>query len=151
MRTLLASLAVACIAMGGSAFAADKVCKLEITGTDVMQFDKKELKIAGDCTQVALTLKHAGKLNAQVMGHNWVLTQTSDADAVIKAGLAAGVKSGYLPVGDKRVIASTKTIGGGQSTSITFPTSKLKKGGDYKFFCSFAGHAALMSGKFIFG
>lgn len=150
-RTAIASLFLIVCGWAGTASAQGKVCKLEITGNDVMQFDKKELKVAGDCTQVALTLKHSGKLPANVMGHNWVLTETKDADAVMKAGLTAGLKNGYLPPGDKRIIANTKTIGGGETTSITFPTSRLKKGGDYKFFCSYAGHGLVMTGKFIFG
>ena len=44
------------------ALAADKVCKLEITGNDQMQYDKKDLSVPADCTEVQLTLKHVGKL-----------------------------------------------------------------------------------------
>ena len=55
-----------------------------------------------------------------------------------------------MPENDKRVIAHTKVIGGGQTTSVTFPTSKLVKGGDYTFFCSFPGHYGQMRGKLIF-
>ena len=53
--------------------------------------------------------------------------------------------------GDARVIAHTKIIGGGQTTSVTFPTSKLKKGEAYTFFCSFPGHWSIMKGAFKFG
>lgn len=53
--------------------------------------------------------------------------------------------------GDARVIAHTKVIGGGQSTSLLFPALKLKKGGDYTLFCSFPGHWTMMKDKFIFG
>jgi azurin len=42
-------------------------------------------------------------------------------------------------------------IGGGETTTVTFPTSKLKKGGDYTFFCSFPGHWSIMKGKLTFG
>ena len=45
----------------------------------------------------------------------------------------------------------TKTIGGGESTSVTFPTSILKKGGAYQYLCTFPGHNALMHGSFKFG
>jgi azurin len=136
----------------GFAHAADKVCKLEIAGNDLMQFDKKELKADADCTSVSVTLKHTGKLAANVMGHTWVLTKTADMDAVVSAAMSAGEKAAYVPAGDKRVIAATKqVVGGGQSTTVTFPTSALKKGEDYTFFCSFPGHAALMKGKFSFG
>ncbi|WP_198675019.1 plastocyanin/azurin family copper-binding protein [Aliidiomarina taiwanensis] len=55
----------------------------------------------------------------------------------------------YLPEDQSKVIAATKIIGGGESTTITFSTSGLEKGGDYTFFCSFPGHWAIMQGKFI--
>jgi azurin len=48
------------------------------------------------------------------------------------------------------VIAHTKVVGGGESTSVKFPVSKLTKGGDYTFFCSFPGHYGLMKGKLIY-
>ena len=84
------------------------------------------------------------------MGHNWVLTKTADYTAVANAGMAAGLDKDYLPVDDKRIIAHTKVIGGGESTSVKFPVSKLTKGGDYTFFCSFPGHYGLMRGKLIY-
>ena len=132
------------------AFAADKVCKLEISGTDQMQFDKKELTVAPDCTQVELTLKHAGKLPAQAMGHNWVLTKTADVAGVANDGMGAGLPKDYIKAGDTRVIAHTKVVGGGQTTSVTFPVSKLTKGGAYTYFCSFPGHSAIMKGTLKF-
>jgi azurin len=136
---------------GAPAVAAPKVCKLEIAGNDLMQFDKKELKVAGDCTEVELVLKHTGKLPAQSMGHNWVLVRTPDANAVASAGMAAGLKSNHVPPKDKRVIAHTKVIGGGQTTSVRFATSALKKGEAYTYLCTFPGHSALMKGKLTFG
>ena len=141
-----ASLLFAC----SGAFAADKVCKLEISGTDQMQFDKKELVVAPDCTQVELTLKHVGKLPAQAMGHNWVLTKTADVAAVANEGMGAGLPNDYLKKGEPRVIAHTKVVGGGQSTSVTFPVSKLKKGEAYTYFCSFPGHSSIMKGTLKF-
>jgi azurin len=133
------------------AAAADKVCKLEIAGNDLMQFDKKELKVAGDCKQVELTLKHTGKLPAQTMGHDWVLVKTADLNAVANAGMAAGAAKGYVDPADKRVIVHTKVIGGGQSSTVTFPASALKKGESYSYLCTFPGHSALMKGAFVFG
>jgi azurin len=147
MKISLRSLALcALLAAAGNAFGADKVCKLEITGTDAMQFDKKELAVAGDCTQVELTLKHSGKLPAQAMGHNWVLTKTADVAGVASDGIGAGFAKDHIKAGDARVIAHTKIIGGGQTTSITFPTAALKKGESYTYFCSFPGHSAIMKG-----
>jgi azurin len=130
---------------------AAKTCKLEIAGNDMMQFDKKELKVAGDCTEVELTLKHTGKLPAAAMGHNWVLSKTGDAMAVANAGLAAGLKNDHVPPGDKRVIAHTKVIGGGESTTVKFPTTALKKGEAYTYVCTFPGHSSIMKGTLTFG
>ena len=63
-HTLLATAAL----IGANAFlfaapamAADN-CKAEITGNDLMQYDKKELKFDGSCTEIEITLKHIGKL-----------------------------------------------------------------------------------------
>ena len=134
-----------------TAHAGEKSCTLQISGNDIMQYDKTELRVAADCTQVTLTLRHTGKLPAQTMGHTWVLTAAADMQGVLNAGLSAGVANSYVPPKDPRVIAATRIVGGGQSTSVTFATRVLKKGGDYSYFCSFPGHAALMKGKLIFG
>ena len=139
------------LAAAGNAFAADKVCKLEISGNDAMQFDKKELAVAADCTQVELTLHHAGKLPAQAMGHNWVLAKTADVSGVSSDGMSAGFANDHIKKDDARVIAHTKIVGGGQSASVTFPVSALKKGESYTFFCSFPGHSAIMKGAFKVG
>jgi len=85
------------------------------------------------------------------MGHNWVLVSGPDLGAVATAGMGAGLANNYIAPGDKRVLAHTKTIGGGETTSVTFPTSILKPGGDYKYQCTFPGHNALMHGTFKFG
>jgi azurin len=131
--------------------AAGKTCKLEITGNDAMQYDKKELAVAADCTEVELTLKHIGKLPAQAMGHNWVLSKAADAPAVATAGLSAGLKANYVPADDKRVIAHTKVVGGGESDTVKFPTSALKKGEAYAYECTFPGHNSIMKGVLKFG
>jgi azurin len=137
--------------LAAGAHAAEKLCQLQISGNDLMQYDKSELKIAGDCTKVQLTLTHSGKLPAQTMGHTWVLAKTPDMQSVLTAGQTAGPAHAYVQPGDKRVLAATGLVGGGQSTSTTFSTALLQKGGDYTYFCTFPGHAALMKGKFTFG
>jgi azurin len=128
-----------------------KTCELAIEGNDAMQFNKQSLAVAADCTEVKLTLKHSGKLPAAAMGHNWVLTETSAFQPVAQAGMTAGLAQNYVPKDDPRVLAHTKVVGGGETTSVTFPTSKLKKGGDYTFFCSVPGHWSIMKGKLTFG
>jgi azurin len=80
-----------------------------------------------------------------------VLTKTADMVGVATDGASASVANDHIKPGDSRVIAHTKIVGGGQSTTITFPTSSLKKGEAYSFFCSFPGHYAIMKGPFKFG
>ena len=144
---LTRSLAALSLVLASSgAFAADKVCKFDIAGTDQMQFDKKELVVAPDCTDVEITLKHTGKLPAAAMGHNWVLSKTADVAAVATDGIGAGIANDYIKKGDTRAIAHSKVIGGGQTTTVTFKTSLLTKGGAYTYFCSFPGHSAIMKG-----
>jgi azurin len=153
-RYSISAAAAAFVMLGSASFsvnAAPKVCKLEIAGTDAMAFDKKELKVAKDCTEVEVTLKHSGSLPVQAMGHNWVLVKTADVSAVASAGIGAGLQQNYLPAGDKRVLAATKMVGGGQSAQVKFSVSTLKAGESYSYFCSFPGHSAIMQGKFVIG
>jgi azurin len=149
-RTVICTV-MALAGLGAFTGAAAKTCDVAIEGDDAMKFNKTEIAIAGDCTEVKLTLKHAGKLPVAAMGHNWVLTTTQNFQPIATAGAQAGAANGYLPKDDARVIAHTKMIGGGESDTITFSTSKLQKGGDYTFFCSFPGHWSQMKGKFKFG
>lgn len=135
----------------GPVAAAGDACKLEITGNDQMQYDKKEFDVPATCKEVTVTLHHAGQLPVTAMGHNWVLVNTHDLAAVANAGMGAGATNDYVPSGDKRVLAHTKLVGGGQTSSATFSTAALQPGGDYSFLCTFPGHNALMRGKFKFG
>ena len=146
---LRAALVLLLVAFAPAAFA--KTCKVAIGSNDAMQFDTAEIKIAGDCTKVELTLKHTGKMPVTAMGHNWVLAKTADVRALAIAGQRAHAADGYLPKDDARIIAHTRLVGGGESTTVAFATTGLRKGGDYTFFCSFPGHWTLMQGKLVFG
>ncbi|CAN4280523.1 azurin [Pseudoxanthomonas sp. LjRoot125] len=128
-----------------------KTCNVAIGSNDAMQFDKQEIRIAADCTQVKLTLRHTGALPAEVMGHNWVLTTTANLEALATAAGKLPASSDHVPKGDARVLAASKVVGGGQSTTFTFSTSVLRKGGDYSFFCSVPGNWTMMKGKLVFG
>jgi len=150
MRKVLATV-VLLGALVAPLYAHADACKLEITGNDQMQYDRHDLWVNSDCTEVTLTLRHTGKLPKEAMGHNWVLVNAKDLDAVANAGMAAGLQNDYVAAADKRVLAHTKVVGGGETTSVTFPTSILQKGGAYKYLCTFPGHHALMQGTFKFG
>lgn len=147
---LFSTIAALCL-LGLAPSAWAKTCAVTITGNDQMKFDQSAITIAPDCTRVDVTLKHSGTMAATVMGHNWVLTKTADFQPVANAGVRSTLADSYLPKADARVIAHTKVIGGGESTTVSFATSKLTKGGAYTFFCSFPGHWALMKGTLSFG
>jgi azurin len=89
------------------------------------------------------------------MGHNFVLTTAGDAEKVNSAAMAQGPAKDYLPdmniepFKTKVIALSHKLLSGGDSEDVKIETKSLKKGGDYKFFCTFPGHFAMMSGKLI--
>lgn len=128
--------------------AAGKLCQIHITANDLMQYDKKEITVGPGCSQIEVTLTDIGKLPAAAMGHDWVLVKSVDLTTVANDGLVAGLANNYQKPGDPQIIAATKIIGGGQSTSVIFPASRLQKGVSYMYLCTFPGHNALMKGVF---
>lgn len=124
-------------------------CSVDLTTSDQIRYDQRSVTVSAACPTITVKLTHTGKLPAQVMGHNVVIAGADSYQAVAQEGLAAGLASNYVKGGDPRVIASTKIIGGGETASTSFPGSKLKAGGAYKFFCTAPGHLALMTGALI--
>lgn len=120
------------------------VVKLIINSNDQMQYDKKVLKVKTG-SKVQLTLNHTGKMPKDMMGHNWVLLKKDTDIAAFATKSMAAKATDYIPDSDA-VIAHTKTLGGGESTTITFDAPEK---GEYDFICSFPAHYALMKGKFI--
>jgi azurin len=146
--TALLALALAACASASTVHAAPN-CTIRLKGDDRMQFDLKTATVSASCPKITVELTHTGKLAANVMGHNAVISLTADMPAVNAAGMKAGAASGYIAKGDPKVIAATTVIGGGASTKTSFAGSKLKPGGDYSFYCSFPGHAGLMRGTLV--
>ena len=147
--THAASLLVLGALAGFSSRAAAAECKASIDSTDAMQFTTKALTVPKSCKTFTVTLKHVGKLPANVMGHNFVLGKTADIAGITADGMKAGAAANYVPKGDARVIAATTVVGGGAGTKAKFAGSKLQAGGDYTFFCSFPGHSGIMKGKLV--
>lgn len=137
------------VAMTLAGHAMADTCEVEIDSNDMMQFDKSELTVSKDCDEVTVKLTHSGSQPVTVMGHNWVLAETSEWQTLATDAMAAGPDKDYLPEGDERILAHTDLIGGGESTSVTFDLSDLDADGDYTFFCSFPGHSFQMNGKFV--
>ena len=158
---MLKSILVLASFSAASVQAAKKECTFHLSGNDAMQFGllegdrevpfaDKTLKIPKKCLkeQIEITLKHTGKLPKVAMGHNIVVSEDAN---VIKIATTAGAKPENEYIADAAkplVIASSKAIGGGESTSLSIPAGALKDGKDYAFFCSFPGHFGIMKGKF---
>jgi azurin len=121
-------------------------CATEVEGTDAMQFNVGSITVPASCTKFTITLKHSGQMPVTAMGHNLVIAKAADMQGVTADGMGAGAAAGYLKAGDARVIAHTELIGGGQSTTVTFPVASIQGDGPYEFFCSFPGHSAAMKG-----
>lgn len=117
-------------------------CATEIEGNDALKFNADSITVPASCKEFTINLKHVGTMPVAAMGHNVVITKESDVSAVDADGLAAGLANNYVKPDDPRVIAHTKVVGGGESTSVTFPVSKIQGDGPYEFFCSFPGHEA---------
>ena len=132
-----------------SHMASADVCKLDVSATDQMHFEQQSLQVESQCTEVEVTLHNSGKLPANVMGHDWVLTKTSDVSSVSNAGMGAGLANNYQKPGDKRILAATRIIGGGEKTTVTFSMSQLQTGTSYTYFCSVPGHISVMKGRLV--
>ena len=107
---------------------------------DLLAFRPNELSCPARA-HVRLTFRHAGK--SVSFEHNWVLILPHTFDAVNTAALAAGEKNGWVPPGDKRILAHTPLCGRGQTASTEFIAPAA---GDYPFICSNPGHAQSMWG-----
>ncbi|MGB6221533.1 azurin [Haloferula sp.] len=146
MKTLLISLiTLAATALGATA---QDAVKLELTGNDQMQYDKKELTVT-EGQNVTLTLKHIGKLPKAAMGHNVVILKAGTQIPAFAMKAAPAAANDYIPQDEeskKLIVAHTKMIGGGESDTITFTAPAA---GEYPYLCTFPGHFGLMSGKLI--
>jgi azurin len=119
-------------------------CATTLDSNDMMQYNADAITVPASCAQFTINLKHVGKLAANVMGHNVVIAKEADMAGIAADG--ASDPATHVKAGDTRVIAHSKVIGGGESTSVSFDVAKIKDGGPFKFFCSFPGHLALMQG-----
>lgn len=139
------TLTVMTLLLSASMAAQAAPCSAELAGNDAMKFDKANIEVPKSCKEFTIKLSHSGKLATNVMGHNVVIAKTTDIAGVATDGMAAGLAANYVKPGDARVVAHSKVIGGGQTTTVTFPVAKIT-GAPYSFFCTFPGHWAMMKG-----
>lgn len=138
-------LSAALLALAPSAFAA-ATCSVSLEGSDAMKYNLANIDVSKSCKTFTINFKHAGKLAKNVMGHNVVVAKTADMAGIDADGIKAGLAADYVKAGDARVVAKSKVVGGGETTTVSFSPAKLAAGGPYSFFCSFPGHSSLMKG-----
>ncbi|MEM1229571.1 MAG: azurin [Pseudomonadota bacterium] len=129
----------------GDAAGGDSDCAFTLEVGDALAFNTKEIVANKSCGSFTVTLTHTGNLPAAAMGHNFVLVPMDATQAVANAALKVTAAENYVP-DDDRVIANSKIVGGGESTSVTFDISGLS--GDYRYMCTFPGHWVAMQGVF---
>lgn len=119
---------------------------VEVTGNDQMQYNVKTIEVPAGKT-IRVNFKHIGQMSKQVMGHNFIILKQGNDIAEFATKAVNAKDSDYIPPSEEsNIIAHTKMLGGGESTSIEFEAPPV---GTYKFFCSFPGHYMTMQGDFI--
>lgn len=142
---MLRKILFASVLMLGAPAAMAATCSVNLEGNDMMKFNVANIDVSKSCKDFTINLKHTGKLARNVMGHNVVVAKTADMKGIDADGIKAGLAADYVKAGDSRVVAHSKVVGGGETTSVKIPVSKLGAG-PYSFFCSFPGHSSLMKG-----
>lgn len=123
--------------------AATQVIELKAIGNtmaDISYSDTDLVVKAG--TTIKLKFENLSK-DASMM-HNFTLIEEGSAKKVSSEGVLAGPDKGFIP-NLKEVLVSTKMLGPGESTEITFPAPVA---GNYEFICTYPGHSVRMHGKF---
>ena len=142
MKTFFTMLCTSILAT--SVFASN--CEIKIEGSDMMKYDVAEITLDTSCDLTKISLKHAGKLPINAMGHNVVIVEEKNLSKITQQINFSLVEKGYLPESEDIIFISAM-VGGGDTTELEMDMSKLDKTKSYVFFCSFPGHWALMRGK----
>jgi azurin len=110
-----------------------------------LSYDKAELTCKAGA-KVKVTMNNNG--GAVPQPHNFVLCKVGTDSKVMAAAMTMltdpkGMEKSYVPESPD-ILAHTKFAQPGQAESVEF-TAPMDPG-DYPFFCTFPGHAALMKG-----
>tara|TARA_B100000963_G_scaffold295177_1_gene266025 strand:- start:11657 stop:12142 length:486 start_codon:yes stop_codon:yes gene_type:complete len=119
--------------------------KIEVISNDQMEFIPNIL-LVNTGQKITLTLKHLGKLDKSIMGHNFVLLKKGTSIEEFGQAALTHSENDYIPINSNATIAYTDLIGGGESSTITFDAPDK---GIYDYICSFPGHWSIMKGKLI--
>ena len=129
-------------AIDPNATVVEVVLKAQGNSMAEMKYDQTEIHVPAGST---IKLLFVNESTDNTMLHNFVLIEEGSADAVAKAGLAAGADKNYVPASSK-VLISTTVLNPKAKTELTFPAPEK---GSYDFICSYPGHYQKMNGKFI--
>ena len=134
------------VVLGAMAWANANTCEANVSANDSMQFNVREIVVPATCQNFTVHFKHSGKMPKTAMGHNFVVTKTSDLTEVIRDGMRAGMRQDFVKADDARVLAKTRMLGGGESQSVQLNVAKLKAA-PHTYVCTFPGHSGVMRGK----
>ncbi|MFQ3180682.1 MAG: azurin [Polaribacter sp.] len=123
----------------------DGVANISMITNDRMKFNLKKITVkAGQ--KIRLTLSHVGQLNKRIMGHNVVFLNKGTKLSTFASKASAAKDNDFIPEETTAVLAHTKMLGGGETTTIEFIAPEP---GVYDYICSFPAHYAMMRGKLI--
>ena len=109
MKTFFTMVCVSILAT--SVFASN--CEIKIEGSDMMKYDVAEITLDTSCEQTKISLKHAGKLPINAMGHNVVIVEEKNLSKITQQiNFSLGVEKGYLPDSEDIIFISAM-VGGG--------------------------------------
>src|SRR5690606_33935084 len=91
MRFALSMLAL--LAAGGAQAAN---CTIDLKGDDMMKFDQQSVTVSSSCESITINLQHVGKLPAQTMGHNVVISPTAFYQAAAQDGMKAEIGRAHV-------------------------------------------------------
>jgi len=117
---------------------ADDEKKVQIHASDQMKYDVASIEATAG-QKVTVTLTNAGTLPKAAMAHNFVLLKAGTDVIAFASAAMTHPENGYIPpdMADK-VIVATKTLGPGESDTVTFVAPAA---GVYDYICTFPGHA----------
>lgn len=140
LLNILAFSAITITGLNSPALAENVSVTIETLG-DQMMFNKKEVTVKEN-SDVTVVFKN----KSTSLKHNWLLVTPGTSDKVAMEAISVGESKGYIPKGNKNILAFTKLIDPGKSGTVKF---KAPQKGSYDFVCTSPGHNMLMKGKFI--
>ena len=82
----------------------------------MMKYDVSEITLDKSCEKTKISLKHAGKLPINAMGHNVVIVEGKNLSKITQQiNFSLGVEKGYLPESEDIIFISAM-VGGGDTT-----------------------------------